>query len=200
MLPYRLRRRINDWQWQLRVLGAKATGGIDETFRTALKSRRGGGTPFRQILFVCSGNICRSPYGELKLRQLIAQDTSSTGNITVLSCGSDTTPGKPADPTALAVASERGVDLGSHRTTSLSAELARSSDLILAMDLHHLEAVTRLEPDAQNRAMLLGAMLLPARRTPIIADPFGLPPAEFRCCFDLIDSSLAKLVEEGLFS
>lgn len=200
MAFYRIKALLADWRWRARIAQAARAGTLDETFRGALAEltrskpqRRGRST---SVIFVCTGNICRSPYAEYQLRRLL-KERSAEDAVVISSAGTDTTAGKPANETAKARARARGIDLADHRTTCLTKSLLQSADLIFGMDIHHLDAVAQLDPDSVSRSMLLGAVSLPATPSPIIADPYGLPDSKFDQCFAQIDIALAKLVEEG---
>ena len=96
-----------------------------------------------KIVFVCTGNICRSPYAEFVARNLIE---GASGEFT--SAGTVARSGNPATDTGAAVAAELGVDLTPHQATLLSTEVVAGADLIYAMEDEHVEAVLRLDPQA----------------------------------------------------
>jgi protein-tyrosine-phosphatase len=132
-------------------------------------------------LWVCSGNICRSPMGyalsalEADHRDLsIALDSAGTLQIV----------GAPADPKALTVAAEIGADLSAHRSQALTVEKVAWADHILVMTDDHLAAVARLDPDAADRTIPVGRLIGRAD----IADPHGswfMAPYR-RCRDDLV--------------
>lgn len=139
-------------------------------------------TPDARVIFVCKGNICRSPYAEAKARQL---------GLNAVSGGLDTTPGKPANPTAVAVAAARGVDLSTHRTRRLDEIGCHEGDLMLAMEPSQLRAAATMTGLPANRFLLLGALFLPRR--PFLQDPFGRSEHYFERCYDLIDGAVTTL-------
>ena len=79
-----------------------------------------------RLVFVCSGNICRSPY---------AQEVARRHGIAAVSCGIDTNNGLPADSAAMRTAAQRGVDLSAHRTTKWEDLVVATGDVIVAMQL-----------------------------------------------------------------
>lgn len=113
------------------------------------------------ILFVCTGNTCRSPMAEGIARQLLArklgcrEEELAGQGITVSSAGTMAFSGGPASREAVEVCRRMGIDLGAHRARGLSAELIHPADHIFTMARPHLEAVRRLVPGVSTKAQLL---------------------------------------------
>jgi len=108
---------------------------------------------FDRILVVCVGNICRSPYGERVLQQrLPGKQIASAG----IGAEKSRLVGKPADPTAVEIASSQKVDLSDHQSQQLTPALCANYDLILVMEKGHIEAVTEIAPEARGKTMLFG--------------------------------------------
>ena len=148
----------------------------------------------RSIVFLCKGNICRSPYAMVKLEQLLQE--AGIDSVNVVSAGLETTPGKPADGVALAVSARRGIDLGKHKTTSVSKETADSADLLIVMERAHLRVIETRYPELRSRSFLLSAFGR-HRFSPLdIADPYGRSPAEFDRCYERIDFALEASVDQ----
>jgi 2-C-methyl-D-erythritol 4-phosphate cytidylyltransferase len=104
------------------------------------------------LLFVCTGNTCRSPMAEAVARAEL--EKRGWRHVQVASAGSAAEAGSPAAPEAVAVAARRGLDLDAHRSQLLTPELVDWADLILAMSPSHLAAVARL--GGEGRMALLG--------------------------------------------
>jgi protein-tyrosine phosphatase len=119
------------------------------------------------ILFVCTGNTCRSPMAEALLRHHLGDDTS----LTVASVGTIGWNGYPATPHAVEVLAERGIDLRSHVSRKISRGEVEHADLIVAMTRKHGWAVAAHEPAAANRTFLLGEITRLARTNPRDAAP-----------------------------
>jgi protein-tyrosine-phosphatase len=95
-----------------------------------------------RILFVCTGNTCRSALAEAIARK-VAIERGLT-DVDVQSAGTSAWDGAPASDGALLVGMERGIDLAQHRAQMLTREMLRDSDVILAMGPHHLERIEAL--------------------------------------------------------
>lgn len=136
----------------------------------------------QRLVFVCSGNICRSPFAEAYAHDL---------GLAAVSAGLHCQGGASANDSALRVAKEFAVDLKSHSSQRIDDAALGVQDLTLYMEPGHLlEAAERgLHRDCQ--AALLGSFLSP--RIPYIPDPYGTPDEYFRRCFSWIVSAIDSL-------
>lgn len=123
----------------------------------------------RQVMFLCYGNINRSA-----LAEAWALARQSPG-LRVVSAGFHATDNRPADPVMVTVAREAGADLQHWRSRALSAEQVQSSDLILAMEVAHLDRLLQSHPQARGKAFLLGAATASHAGAAEIPDPYGRP-------------------------
>lgn len=113
-----------------------------------------------QVLFVCTGNLCRSPMAEALLKQKVQGALKK--KMRILSAGTHAIEGQPATLRAQFVAGYFHIDLSKHRSQPVTPWLITHSDLILGMDHTHVETIRRLDPTAAPRTFLL--------------KEFGLPP------------------------
>jgi|SRR6187402_294275 len=104
---------------------------------------------FNRILMVCVGNICRSPTAEYLLKEALGE------SFTVSSAGISALVGKPADPMAMALLSEHGVDARPHAARQLTSAMLRDADLVLGMEKGHVAAMVRMAPEASGKIFLL---------------------------------------------
>lgn len=151
-----------------------------------------GAEPFR-ILFVCTGNTCRSPLAEVITRRSLA-DRGWT-NVDVRSAGVATVNGGPASEGAQRAARHHGLDLAAHRSVVLTPDLLESADLVLTMSPGHQARV--VAAGAGDKAELLTAFAAgddPAGTSPAVPDPFGGSDAEYEATFILLE----QLVERAL--
>ena len=126
----------------------------------------------RRVLFVCTGNTCRSPLAAALARKLLAErmglavDELCDYGQEVVSAGVSAFAGGRATPEAVAAAERFGASLEGHRSRKLTNELIKSADLIFCMTERHVAEVTRRVPSAAARTFLLDA-------AGDIADPIG---------------------------
>ncbi len=124
--------------------------------------------PIRNILVLCKGNICRSPFAAEYLRSKARQTQVS---VEVLSAGLDTNAGEPADHDAQLAATKFGVLLAHHRTAVVTGDMVAKADLIVVMELRHHQMLLESFPEARAKTCLLGHFSSPA--TTEIFDPYG---------------------------
>ena len=105
----------------------------------------------KKILFVCTGNVCRSPMAEGLLRHMLR----GRNDIQVTSAGLGALEGVGATGAAIEVMAELGIDISSHVSQSLGSELVRQADFILTMTRQHYDAIQALHPAAAEKAFLV---------------------------------------------
>jgi len=151
------------------------------------------GAPAKRILFVCSGNLCRSFMAErifrkqLKKRDLHHVQANSAG---LLDLG-----GAGADAHAVAILREKGFDGSRHRSRALTAELVAEADRILVMEEAQRDEVLRRHPEGEGKVRLLKSYSPQGDGAGLdIRDPHGLSPYHYRTCFAEIYFSLEGLL------
>ncbi|MDG3088241.1 low molecular weight phosphotyrosine protein phosphatase [Vibrio hannami] len=144
----------------------------------------------KSVLVLCTGNICRSPYGEYKLRSLCPElKVSSAGIATRLS----KLQGRPADRVGLKVAAEFfGIDMSEHKANQVTQRLIDDHDIILAMEKHHLDELREIFPGLESKCYLYGSVV----GVENIADPYMQGAHAFRSIFTLIDRASEVWVEK----
>ncbi len=144
-----------------------------------------------KVLFVCTGNTCRSPLAEATARKLGA--ARGVKDVTFASAGTGAWAGAGASEGAILVGMERGLDLSSHQAQPLTAELVRGSDLILGLSEQHVAAV--LEFGGDGRTFLLDDFASEGTSANPVADPFGQDLEAYRASADDIERLVARAVE-----
>ena len=130
------------------------------------------------ILFVCTGNTCRSPMAEELLRCMAKE--LQIDDLEVSSAGTDADAGLPASFGASMVIAERGGDLFNHAAVQLTADRAGDADLILTMTQAHRERVLQLCPEAAAKTYTLIGYATGTDHD--IEDPFGGDSAVYEAC------------------
>ncbi len=138
----------------------------------------------RRILFVCQGNICRSPFAEALLRQKLGGAA-----IEVASAGMMPWPGRPSPPNALAGAASRGIDLAAHRSVWLAPAEVESATLLVVFDETNRAALLDRYPGAAGRLLRLGDLT----GAGAIADPWGGGPEAYERAYDTITRAVGVL-------
>lgn len=136
-----------------------------------------------RLVFVCRGNICRSPYAGLRASLL---------GIRAVSFGLEAADGAPANPAASRNALLRGADLSVHRSARLETDRLADGDLVLVFEPAQIAEV-RGRLGNRTAVGLLGIWARPRR--PYIQDPYGRSDRYFQQCFAVIDASIATLME-----
>jgi protein-tyrosine phosphatase len=151
-----------------------------------------------RILFVCMGNICRSPTAEGVFRRVLSTRAPDL-QIEIDSAGThDYHVGSPPDRRAIEAARRRGVDLSSLRARMVSAEDFSHYDLILAMDEENLRELKRRAPASHRERIRLMMEFAPHAPSRWVPDPYYGGAQGFEEVLDLLEEAANGLVQEVL--
>lgn len=148
----------------------------------------------KRVLFVCTGNTCRSALAEGIARKMLVERLHD--NVEVSSAGTDAWDGGVATDEALLVGMERGLDIGGHRSRKLTREIVKEADLILTMGPQQLTAVRRLGKAANSH--LLSQYASGGQSDRMIRDPFGGDLEAYRATADDLQEQVRLALDRFL--
>ncbi|HEX3443591.1 MAG TPA: serine hydroxymethyltransferase, partial [Chthoniobacterales bacterium] len=147
-------------------------------------------SPQKTVLFVCTGNVCRSPMAEGLFRKMIADQP----DLKVSSAGVSTYPGQSPSPHAVEVLAKVGIDISGTRSKPLTERLVEEATWIVAMTRSHLDSIFYQYPEAAEKTYLLREFE-PGAASFDIADPIGLGIDAYEEARDTIKNALPGLLE-----
>lgn len=154
-------------------------------------------SPVRSVLFVCHGNVCRSPFAAAVLSRRLGEAASaievkSTGFVGIR---------RPPPSSALAAAARRGYDISAHRASFIKQPMVDEASLVIVMQPSQKNNVARRFQIARSRIVVLGDLDPEATGRRTIRDPMGRENAMFDEAFDRIErcvNELARLILPAL--
>ncbi|MCS7258189.1 MAG: low molecular weight protein arginine phosphatase [candidate division WOR-3 bacterium] len=151
------------------------------------------------ILFVCSGNSCRSPMAEALMKKILNEEKPQFPiKIRTASCGTIALNNMPPSENAVKVLSEYGIDLTGHRTRRISKSAIKNADLILVMEKAHKEKILEIMPNAQTKTFLISEFASGSSKE--IVDPIGMSINGYRNVandlYDLLKKIYKKLLKQ----
>lgn len=169
-------------------------------FAWAIKGRRIRNPPLPpvsgSVLFVCKGNICRSPFAARFAARLF--EAAGRSDIPCRSAGFSAAAGSRSPAEAVAAADAYGVALDDHEAEALADGMIEEADVVVVFEASHLARLRGAWPEKHGRFVLL-PLCAPGSHRPAdrynIQDPFGKPRQAYDACYGRIEAALGRLVE-----
>jgi protein-tyrosine phosphatase len=148
------------------------------------------------VLFVCTGNICRSPTAEGVFRAML-KSTGLAEQVAVDSAGiAGYHKGEPPDERSTITARNRGIDLSNQRARQLDSEDFETFDFLVAMDQTHFDHMMRLCPESETARIKLLLDYAPQVGTRNVPDPYYGAHDGFNYVLDLVEAGSTGLLQE----
>ncbi len=149
-----------------------------------------------RVMFVCTGNTCRSPMAEVLFRKLSSdflecpESELRDRGVDVFSAGLAAADHDPASAEAVEAMKRRGIDLSRHLSQPVQVHMLEQSDLVLTMTRRHREVLCDARPDLAGRIQLV------SRNGHDITDPFGMTSDAYGSCATGLDAHLRDWIQE----
>lgn len=145
-----------------------------------------------KIMFICTGNICRSAMADWLLKKKLEQNNIT--NIGVYSSGIYAIDGDVSPYEAIEVMEEYGVELKKHRATNIRRSNIKDMDIILCMTISHKRDLIYMYPELKEKIYTLKEYVKDDKNGIEIKDPWGYDLVTYRFCVAEIDACLDKLI------
>ncbi len=133
-----------------------------------------------QILVVCEGNICRSPMAQGLMTKALPEARVNSAGINALA-------GRQADPIAVDLLAERGIDISEHSAVTLNLEYVRTAQIVFAMTKQQRRTIETIYPFSRGKVYCLGE-----HEEADIADPYRKERAAFEACLGEIERGIDR--------
>lgn len=148
-----------------------------------------------KVLFVCMGNICRSPTAQGVFRKMVV-DAGIADIVQVESAGTHAYHvGEPPDARAQQAAKKRGYEIGDLRARQVTADDFRDADLILAMDWENLSMLQQQCPKAYKHKLQLLMRFAGEHDAATVPDPYYGGPEGFNTVLDYVEDACQGLLD-----
>lgn len=160
----------------------------------------------KTILFICTGNTCRSAMAEGIFKKILKEKTEDDSKFNIISAGISTLPGMSPTFEAIKVIAEQGIDISQHIATQVQEDLVYKADLILVMSDIHKDYITTKYIFAQDKTYLLKELaqigefknIQKTKGNNEVVDPIGRPIGFYRIIAKELKENLEKILDKIL--
>jgi protein-tyrosine phosphatase len=148
-----------------------------------------------QLLFICTGNICRSPFGEHLARRLAVE--AGWSDLEFSSAGTHALEGYGCPPEAIKASHAFGVSLTEHRAVQVNASMLQLADLVLIMSADQGRILRAIQPELSEARIRNLADFAPGpNRPPYVPDPYGAELWAYQACYRFMDVCVRGLLDD----
>lgn len=148
------------------------------------------------LLFVCTGNTCRSAMAEAAAKSMIEKQPEQYADVTVSSAGVMCAGPSPASRQAVIAAAEHGCDLSGFTAKQITEAMMDAADYVFAMTRSHKQMLDYAMPQHSGKTFLLTAYAQGDASAPDIPDPYGGTVEEYEQCFEVLQENIAAVLEK----
>ena len=148
------------------------------------------------LLFVCTGNTCRSAMAEAVAKAIIKAQPEQYGGFSAASAGVMCAGPSPASPLAVRAAAEHGCDLSQFTAKQITETMVEEADYVFTMTRQHKQMLDYALPQHSGKTFLLTAYAMGDASAPDIPDPYGGSAEEYAQCFAVLEGQIAAVLEK----